>query len=390
MQPPNSPPPYTGPTFLTASKYASPQLIKTRPVTGPPALATTKPATDATIATKEQIAAVNSMVASNVSVQGVNAQLAIELSSTLKKEVDNYAAKYSSTVSSAVANARQLLGLIRKSMSAADLKAVDQMWTELEQLFVAVNDAKTALPVFLEKQKNNMSLYHASLLNEAIRENQEELNLQHKKVNLQHNLILEQQHGFQEYKTQAEARLQDVQQLHDRVSRLTLEKGNLRTEIDRYQLLLEQEISDKSNELKKAESLQKEYTLLSVSKAALQAENDALRTTKDETRKKLSTAEQSITERFTAEIELKAEELSKSNAKIATLDTMINTLKAREVMAKKEADKVKVEYNSTKEKYNQQSTEYADTSMVRLSDSNIEGRLLTMHTEAERKDQRSC
>jgi DNA repair exonuclease SbcCD ATPase subunit len=313
------------------------------------------------------------MVASNVSVQGVNAQLAIELSSTLKKEVDNYAAKYSSTVSSAVANARQLLGLIRKSMSAADLQAVDQMWTELEQLFAAVNDAKTALPVFLEKQKNNMSLYHASLLNEAIRENQEELNLQHKKVNLQHNLILEQQHGFQEYKTQAEARLQEVQQLHDRVSRLTLEKGNLRTEIDRYQLLLEREISDKSNELKKAESLQKEYTLLSVSKAALQAENDALRTTKDEITKKLSTAEQSITERFTTEIELKAEELSKSNAKIATLDTLINTLKAREVMAKKEADKAKVEYNSTREKYNQQSTEYADTSMVKPGHSSIEG-----------------
>jgi DNA repair exonuclease SbcCD ATPase subunit len=365
--PPSTPPtPYAGPTSLTASKYADPQLKKTRPATEPSALAFIKPTVDTTIATREQVAAANSMVTSNVSAQNVNAQLAIELGSALKKEVDSHTAKLSSTVSSAVVNVRQLLDLIRKSMPAADLHAIGDLWTELEQLFAAANDAKTALPKFLEKQRNNMSLYHTSLLNETIRENQEELNVQHKKVNLQHSLILEQQQGFQEYKAQAGANLQDVQQLHNRVSRLTLEKGNLRTEIDKYQLLLEQEISEKSNELKKAEALQKEHTLLSASKATLQAENDILRTTRNDIAKKLSMAEQTVTERFTAELGLKVEELSKSNARIATLDALVNTLKAREAMAKKEADKAKAEYSSTREKYNQQSTEYAGTSMVRI------------------------
>ena len=365
MLPSKSPSPYADPTSLAASKYASPQSKAAQPATEPPALAFIRPAVETTIATRDQIAAANSMVASNVSVQNANVQLAIELGGALKKEVDGHTAKISHTVSSAVVNVRQLLDLIRKSTPAADLHAVDKMWTELEQLFAAANDAKAALPKFLEKQRNNMSLYHTSLLNETIRENLEELNVQHKKVNIQHNLILEQQQGFQEYKSQVEAKLEDLQQLHNRVSRLTLEKSNLRTEIDRYQIMLEKEISDKSNELEKAESLQKEHALLLASNAALQAENDTLRTTRDDTAKKLSTVDKTVTERFTAELEIQSEKLNKSNSKIATLDALVNTLKAREAVAKKEADKSKAEYSSTKKKYDQQSTEYAGASIVR-------------------------
>lgn len=83
----------------------------------------------------------------------------------------------------------------------------------------------------MERQRDHMSLYHSSMMNETIRETQQELNLQHKKVNTQHNLIPEQQDAFQNYKAQMATKLKELERLQERVSRLTLEKGNFRTEV---------------------------------------------------------------------------------------------------------------------------------------------------------------
>jgi chromosome segregation ATPase len=148
------------------------------------------------------------------------------------------------------------------SSADVDLKAVDGMWTELERLLDAAQEAKTALPTFLEQQKDNMSLYHTSMVNEAFQETQDELNTQHKKVNLQHTLILEHQQAFQDYKADVEPKLNELNDLQERVSRLTLDKGLLRTELDKTQHQVEAMRADKDESAKKIGVVQKELDLV--------------------------------------------------------------------------------------------------------------------------------
>lgn len=119
-----------------------------------------------------------------------------------------------------------------------------------------------ALPTFLEKQKDNMSLYHTSMVNEAFQETQDELNTQHKKVNLQHTLILEHQQTFQDYKADVEPKLKEHSDLQERVSRLTLDKGLLRSELDKIQQQLESTRADKDEDAEKIRELQKELDQL--------------------------------------------------------------------------------------------------------------------------------
>lgn len=207
------------------SKYASPAKRKD-PLAVAPAIPHTASSTpDTTIATKEQHAVTKTVSEATPPA----AELAVEQGAVLKKEVEQHTAKFSGAVSSAVMNTRQLLLHLREASPGAD--AVDHLWQELEQLFKAANEARIALPQFMEKQRDNMSLYHSSMMNDTIRETQQELNLQHKKVNTQLNLILEQQDAFQSYKAQTAFKLKELDNLQERISRLTLEKGNFRTEV---------------------------------------------------------------------------------------------------------------------------------------------------------------
>ena len=191
---------YRGAISLAGSKYASPQRraqFEAFP------LAVSSPAADnGTIATKEQIAASNGSTSTDLASYNSDAQLAMAQNEALKEQVDKHSASFVKSVSSAVNNTRHLLTLVRESIkkdsltAASELATVDDIWKELEQLFEAAKEAKNALPTFLEKQKDNMSLYHNSVINETMRESQAELDLQHKKVNLQHSLILEHQQAF--------------------------------------------------------------------------------------------------------------------------------------------------------------------------------------------------
>jgi hypothetical protein len=170
----SSPSPYRGPVALGASRYAIPKLFNNL------------------LATKEQIAATakaNASSATDMAPYNADAELAKAQHATLKKEVDQHAASFHKSVSAAMVSTRQILHLIRdavkKESGEVALGPVEQMWEELEALFAAAKDAEAALPKFMEKQKENMSLYHSSMMNETIKDTQEELNLQHKKVNIQ-------------------------------------------------------------------------------------------------------------------------------------------------------------------------------------------------------------
>jgi hypothetical protein len=100
--------PYRGPISLTASKHASPQH-KTRAAVFPsafPSPSAPKVATndDSTaVATKEQLATNNAKAKLNA-----DAQLAMAQNENLRKEVEKHSAKVTKSVSSAVANTRQV------------------------------------------------------------------------------------------------------------------------------------------------------------------------------------------------------------------------------------------------------------------------------------------
>lgn len=373
---------YGGPTALGSSKYASPSSRRAQIAIFPAAVFSTE---NTTIATREQIAASHDESAVDVAAQNSDAHLAIAQGNALNEEVDKHAAQFSRTVSSAVTNTRRLLELIREAVQKEDptaLKSVDDLWTELELLFQAAQGSKEALPTFLEKQRNNMALYHASAMNETYRESQEELNMQNKKartfilsilkvlmygqVNLQHGLILEHQQAFQDYKAQTASKLKDLEDLQERVSRLTLEKGNFRGEIEKYVQLLEQEQTTKAEDLKKAEALQKELDSLVATKKQLLAEIEVLEKTVSNLEENMQTTEQQLTNRFTAELKEKIDLLSKETANSTGLNTLINNLKGQESNVKMEMAKVKAESKLMTDKYNRMATEHSQAFSVKL------------------------
>ncbi|KAJ4332930.1 hypothetical protein N0V95_009542 [Ascochyta clinopodiicola] len=347
-------PGYDGPKSLSFSKYASP-VRKAQLAAASAVPINAMSSSETTIATKQQIAAAE--VAEDRTPAA--AELAVQQGAVLKNQVEDHTAKFTRAVSSAVTNTRQLLALLRKSVPGSE--EVDDLWKELEQLFETANDAKDALPIFLEKQRDNMSLYHSSMMNETICETQQELKLQHKKVNTQHNLILEQQDAFQHYKAQTSSKLTELEGLQERVSRLTLEKGNFRNELDKYKELLEQEAAKKAEDFKTANALQKELETLVSSKKQLQVENDTLRKTTTDMLDQLKSTEQRVTARFTNELKIKAEELQKETAKATSLGTLINTLKTGEGSVKNELEKIKSENRLLSVKYNNLASEHAAT-----------------------------
>lgn len=362
---------YHGPTALAHSKYASPHLRRVQQASVPLTVSSTDSApSNNTIATKEQIAASQGESAVDMATQNPDAELAVAQGNVLKDEVEQHAAKLSRTVSSAMTNTRQLLELIREAVqkdNPSALKDVDHLWAELEQLFEAAKGAKDALPGFLEKQRNNMALYHASVINETYRDSQEELNVQHKKVNLQHGLILEHQQVFQEYKTKMVSKLKDYKEIQEKVSRLTLEKGNFRGEVDRYAQLLQEKTAERVEDLKKAEVLQKQLQNLATLNQQLRAEIEGSQRTIHNLQEKMQAAEHDTTDRSTAELKEKTDLLAKETAKTANLTTLVNTLKGHEKNLQTEAEKIKAENKLTLEKFNRMVVEQSQAFTVCIS-----------------------
>ncbi|KAH9866023.1 hypothetical protein J1614_008587 [Plenodomus biglobosus] len=353
---------YDGPGALGMSKYASLHSQKAALAVMP----SDGSSHDNTIATREQIAAAGDGNANGAASGNADAQLAVAQGHALKAEVDKHAAKLSRTISTAVTNTRQLLALIHESLSKEGVTGtenVDSIWAELEHLIAAAGEAKAVIPVFLEKQRNNMSLYHASMMNETMRDTQEELNIQHKKVNLQHTLILEHQEAFHEYKEQNATKLKELEDLQERVSRLTLEKGNFRNELDNYKSLLNKEQTTNASDLKKLEALEKELRTVAASKKLLLAEADSLRDILRDNQEKMQLLEQNISDKFKAELKLKADEVTREAQKNMELKSLVDLRKADGKAAQMQAEKLSQENATLKEKYDQQAAEHAQAFM---------------------------
>ncbi|KAJ4376139.1 hypothetical protein N0V83_001420 [Neocucurbitaria cava] len=314
---------YTGPTALAHSKHATRAARIAAPAASPSATASAAKvagnrvngntvATDNTVANHNTVANDNTIVNDNTvakdnntangnpvaimqeiatltnnPVLNADAELAMAQNNALKGELDRHAAKVSRTLSSAKTHTGQLLELIHHWMhkeNAAELKTVNHLGLELEKLFAVANEVNVALPEFLEKQKNNMSLYHASMMNEMIRETHDELKLQHKKVNIQHALILEHHEAFAEYKAQTLAKLHKHAELKVQHSPLMLMVGLLQTEINAYkQVPEESHVIEKELSLARAENLDLKSTIDAQlhERALTVAENSELKSTID-------------------------------------------------------------------------------------------------------------
>lgn len=183
-------------------------------------------------------------------------------------------------------------------------------------------------------------------------------------VNLQHGLILEHQQAFQDYKAQTASKLKEIDDLQERVSRLTLEKGNFRKEIDKYAKMLEHEQSTKAEDFKKVDALQGQLESLVDSKKQLLAEVDGLQKTICDLQEKMQSAEQQLTDRFTTELKEKTELLAKETAKVTNLNSLISNLRTQESNVKIEMSKLSAESKLINDKYNRMASEHSQAFSV--------------------------
>jgi chromosome segregation ATPase len=364
---------YRGAVSLAGSKYASPQ--RRAQFEAFPLAISLPAAANGTIATKEQIAAAsNGSTSTDLASYNSDAQLAMAQNEALKEQVDEHSASFVKSVSSAVNNTRHLLTLIRESIkkdsptAASDLATVDNIWKELEQLFEAAKEAKNALPTFLEKQKNNMSLYHNSVLNETMRESQAELDLQHKKVNLQHSLILEHQQAFQEYKATTDPKLGQRTALEEQVSRMTLDKGLVKQQFAELQQELERFRISKVEDNKKSEDLQKEVNSLLATKNSLSTEASTMRKALSELQDKVKIEQQQATDRHEKEVRQKTEQIVREEQKVASLQKLITELKGGNLDTQKVLNQQTKAKKALQEKFDNLSREHAEAFNVSFLD----------------------
>jgi hypothetical protein len=356
---------YRGAISLAGSKYASPQ--RRAQFEAFPLAVSSSAADNGTIATKEQIAASNGSTSADLASYNSDAQLAMAQNEALKEQVDKHSASFISSVSSAMNNARHLLTLVRDSIikdsptAASELATVNNIWKELEQLFEAAKEAKNALPTFLEKQKDNMSLYHNSIINETMRESQTELDLQHKKVNLQHSLILEHQQAFQEYKATIDPKLEQRTALEEQVSRMTLDKGLVKQQFAELQQELEQFKISKIEDTKKSKDLLKEISSLST-------EASTMRKALSELQDKAKIEQQKATDRHEKEVRQKTEQIVEEEQKSASLQKLVTELKGGNLDTQQELNQQTKTNKALQEKFDNLSREHAKAFSVNFPD----------------------
>ncbi|ORY13140.1 hypothetical protein BCR34DRAFT_535926 [Clohesyomyces aquaticus] len=370
---------YQGPINLLGSKYAAGSVL--RFAASPPSA---QP--DTAVATREQISASERAMPVMAPSDDYNpgTQLAMVQSANLKEDVDKHSAFVDKSLSTTVFNIRQLLNLIRTSVTKdnkaleEELKAVEELWSELEQLFRVAKEAKDAVPRFMDKQKENMSLYHSSCMKDAMNDSQQEVDIQLKKVNIQNTLILEQQQAFLDYKASTEKKLKNLGELQERCSRLTLERGLLTTERDTFKQQVEASCASSEEGLKVVEYLQAEVSKLQVSKQELVSDNDSLRKDVSDLQNQLESMKQKISDHFEKEVSRLNDLLSKESQKCVALDSLVRTLRSGDSGMKAELDKMKELQRNQQLKFTNQANEFA---AINKAKTDLQGQLTSAQDE---------
>lgn len=179
-----------------------------------------------------------------------------------------------------------------------------------------------------------------------------------------HSLILEHQQSFQDYKTQTDLKLKELNELQERVSRLTLDKGLLRTELDKYMNLFHEAKASNATVAETIRDLRKELHNLKEMKKELGDENETLKSTVSGLQEKLTAAEHRITDEYEKDIHRLNEVLGKEAQKQAGLQSLIKNLQSGGSTVKKESEKLKAEFKGLQEKFKNQGEEFSRTFSV--------------------------
>jgi chromosome segregation ATPase len=242
---------------------------------------------------------------------------------------------------------------VAKESSASSLDALNTLWQELEQIYSVLQDAKEALPAFVDKQKENLELFTNVMVTEASQASREQLMAQHKKLDLQYDVILGQHQSFREYKARVDSQLDELDGLREHSSQLASENNTLFANLDA--MAKEAKTADEEHSAK-LESMEKELAELLASKKELTDEGNAAKKTVSDFQDKLKATEQKVTDQYETEIRRLKAECSNERTKAAALDIMIKALRAGD---KKAEDKSLSELKLIQEKYKNQSNEYA-------------------------------
>ena len=213
------------------------------------------------------------------------AQLALAQGEKLSGVITEYNTKFEKSLSASIGSLRALIESLRdtvKKTSESDGKGIEttnRLWEELDRLFLLATDMKQVVPKFLDQQKQNYALYHQTALHSSIRQSYAEINMQKEKIDLQDSLILTQQKSFLQFQADTKVQLDQLAEFQERVSRLTLDRGLLKNELNKSKEDLEKMMASATDEKKTYEDLETHVKNLVATKKDLEVENQTLRNT---------------------------------------------------------------------------------------------------------------
>lgn len=375
--------PYKGPTGLSGSKYAYPSAASGQPTAAPtgalstssagsPSAVSANPAVPAgnnPIATANQVVASTNEAAVSQQRDDTLAQQSAARRRAFDQDVGHHIAILAEKLTDSKAEACRLLALIRQSHRVCDELEHDtasKLGVELQKLYEIAAETKSLLPKYLEQQRSTLAFQYSVLLNNVVNDTHHELRTQHKKIDIQHDLILEQHQAFVEHKAQTDvqlaAQLAERQEIKAKNSRLTLENGNFRNELDKI-VALEKALKKYGNTLDVVFAMWSyDHTnMISLEEVKLEAVEEAVA----ELQEKREAAEKQLTERFTAELKDKDDLLAKESMKNASLNTLVSSLQSNECAMKNELAKLQVDNQNLTEKYSHMASEHAKLFSVR-------------------------
>jgi chromosome segregation ATPase len=170
---------------------------------------------------------------------------------------------------------------------------------------------------------------------------------------------LEHQQSFENYKENVDTKLNALKDLNEKVSRLTLDKGLLKTELDKFRQQLDEMTTGNVASLKTAAELKKDVLGLQSSNQDLTTENDTLRNAINELQEKLKAKEHRITDYYVTEIRRMTGALGNESKKIEGLEGLIKALQSGDDAVQKESKQIKASYKTLEEKYKNQAAEFS-------------------------------
>lgn len=293
-------------------------------------------------------------------------QLALAQGEKLNSMIAKHNTNFEKSLSTSVANMRALIESLHHSIKKSrpdtkDMETTNILREELDSLYLLATGIKEALPKFLDQQKQNYALYHQTALHAGIRQSYAEINMQKEKIELQDSLILNQQRSFLQFQADTKAQLDQLAELQERVSRLILDRGLLKNELNKLKEDQERMKTSTSDEKGTYEDLQTHIKNLVATKKDLEVENQTLRNTMCESQLNVLNSEKrssEVQDKVTAETTTIHEKLQREIKLRQAAEALSVELKLQDKTNKAEITRLTNLSKMQLKKYNEQSAEF--------------------------------